>query len=396
MNLIFISNEIPYPANTGGRIVVYKRIQYLAKNNDIYFFCVTDDVKDEESRAHLESLCKEVHLYNRHTLAHRMATAFRLWQGPYACVSRIFTDMQKDINYCFARNKIDFVLVQFPQLLGNIDQYLFDSGKVILEQHNIEYVTMKNLAYSIKSPIRKSIFLIESKRLKTWEEHYYKKKIALYTFVSSEDKAFFDTKFLGHNTYHNPIGAELRPLPKEKRDTHNIMYFGKMAYPANAEAAEWFAEQVFPKIQKEITDAKFYVVGKDPIPYLYELPKNNTQVVVTGTVDSVEEYYKKADIVIVPLSHGGGVKVKVLEALGYGKIVVTTDKGIEGTDFKSGSELICANTAEEMSQSIISVLQHLEQYEDIRQQGMKSIEEKYTWKAVISKFEDYLHTNFKD
>ena len=64
-----------------------------------------------------------------------------------------------------------------------------------------------------------------------------------------------------------------------------------------------------------------------------ELSGSNPNIVVTGTVDSIEDYYEHTDIVVIPLTHGGGVKVKVLEALGHGKLVVSTIKGIEGTTF---------------------------------------------------------------
>ena len=43
MKVIWISSECPYPANTGGRIVVMKKLEYFSQNNEIYFFCVVDD-----------------------------------------------------------------------------------------------------------------------------------------------------------------------------------------------------------------------------------------------------------------------------------------------------------------------------------------------------------------
>lgn len=390
MNIIMISTEMPYPANTGGRIVVYKRLQYLSQRNNIYFFCIVDNTKEIEYKCELENYCKEVHLYNRHTITNKLKTIFSLYKGPLACVSRCNKEMSRDMLSCYLNREIDKVIVEFPQMLGNVSDCMFADGKVVLEQHNIEHVTMSNLAGSIKSPLRSLIFRFEATRLKQWEEKYYKKNISLYTFVSSEDKAFFETWKPQAKTHHSPIGAEVNIADKSKIEPLSIMYFGKMAYSPNAEAVKWFAEEVFEGIQKNYPTSKFYIVGKDPLPFLKELPQNNHNVIVTGTVDSVKEYYERANIVIVPLSHGGGVKVKVLEALGYGKLVISTKKGIEGTDFEGGKELLTAETPEEFINLVDKVFTNPSDFERVQNQGLKSIEDKYTWNAIISDFESKL------
>lgn len=383
---------MPYPANTGGRIVVYKRLQYLSKNNDVYFFCIVDNEGDKAYADELKKYCKEVHLYNRNTIANKISTILNLWRGPLACVSRANSQMKQDMLGCYKVNNIDWVIVEFPQMLGAISDCMFDQNKIIIEQHNIEWVTMSNIGKSIKNPAKKMVFEIESKRLKKWEEAYYKKPIALQTFVSSEDKAFFEKLYPNAVTYHSPIGSEVDVLEDSKIEAGSIMYFGKMAYPPNAEAAKWFAENVFPEIQKEVPEAKFYIVGKDPLPFLHELPQNNANVIVTGTVDSVRGYYEKASVVVVPLSHGGGVKVKVLEALGYGKLVVSTSKGIEGTDFVGGKDLLTANTDKDMASLIIQALTNPAPFKQVRNQGVDSINQKYTWKAIISDYENKIRT----
>ncbi len=90
-----------------------------------------------------------------------------------------------------------------------------------------------------------------------------------------------------------------------------------MSYLPNVEAALWFSKQVFFLLfKKKIPESKFYIIGKDPSKELVELSGSNPNIVVTGTVDSIEDYYEHTDIVVIPLTHGGGVKVKVLEALG--------------------------------------------------------------------------------
>lgn len=392
MKLIIVAPEMPFPANTGGRILVYKRIQYLAKNNELFYFGIIDNENERCHSSELQKYCKEVHLYNRSGLKNKVNTLLNIWRGPYACVSRAIKEMRDEISQCFNNNSIDYILVQQPQMLGNVTKELFATKKVVVEQQNIEYVTMRNLADSIKNSIKQCIYKLDAKRMKTWEDKYYTKPILLHTFVSIEDKAFFEQWLPSVKTYLSPIGSELEPFD-QPNEGHNIVYFGKMSYYPNAEAAKWFADSVFPLIVQKVPAAKYYIVGKDPLDYLVELSKHNDNIIVTGTVDSVLDYYKLANVVVVPLAHGGGVKVKVLEALGHGKILVSTSKGIEGTEFTNGYDVLTANNAEEMASLISEVLLDNKKYDQIRLNGMKTIEKKYTWAAIIGDFEDMLKGN---
>lgn len=300
--------------------------------------------------------------------------------------------MKYDIERCFKNEKIDWIIVDFPQMLGNIGEKIFNSNKLVLNQHNIEYLTLRNLAESINNPLRRILYSIEARRLYRFEERCYRNlNIKLFTFVSIEDKAFFEEKFGKVNTMLVPVGAEVHEYEENKDNQNIISYFGKMSYPANAEAAIWFSNNVFPIIQKEIPESKFYIVGKDPSKDLLNLSESNSNVIVTGTVDKIEDYYKLTDLVVVPLSHGGGVKVKVLEALGYGKLVVATAKGIEGTTLQNQKELLTAESAEAFAQICINALQNISSYEKVRRYGYENIRKNYTWKAIVGKFEQELN-----
>lgn len=384
MKVIWISPECPYPANTGGRIVVMKKMEYFSQKNDIYFFCLIDNDDEYKYRFELLKYCKEVHLYKRN----KGIALLKLIKGPFVCVSRWIVSMRKDIDVCFEREKIDWVIVEFPQMLGNISRRILNSNKLVLSQHNIEYATLHNLAKSITNPLKKVIYNVEAKRLYHFEERCYREmNVNIFTFVSVEDKAFFERKFSKFNTLLVPIGTEIHEYKENKCSRNIISFFGKMSYPPNVEAAIWFSKQVFPLVQKEIPESQFYIVGKDPSKELLELSVNNPSIVVTGTVDSIEDYYERTDLVVIPLAHGGGVKVKVLEALGHGKLIVSTVKGIEGTTFQNGKELLTSESAEEFACICINILQNLSTYEGIRRGGYENTKENFTWKAIVEKFE---------
>jgi glycosyltransferase involved in cell wall biosynthesis len=90
--------------------------------------------------------------------------------------------------------------------------------------------------------------------------------------------------------------------------------------------------------------------------------------------------------VILPLLSGGGVKVKLLEAMGYGKIIISTAKGIEGTDFENNKHILLAENAKDFAELCIKVLENNQSYQYIADNGYKEIVDNYSWSAIMDKF----------
>jgi len=53
-------------------------------------------------------------------------------------------------------------------------------------------------------------------------------------------------------------------------------------------------------------------------------------VKLTGLVLSLDPYYEDADVCIIPIVAGTGIKTKILECMAYGRPVITTEKGYKG------------------------------------------------------------------
>lgn len=385
MNLLCLSFEMLLPANSGGRIYSYMKLKTLAKRHHIYLYSVIDS---DEEKCYKNELLKdfvEVHLYNRND--HKISSLFKSLKYPFPYASRIDPRIKRDIDKRFSKGDIDYVLVDMPQVLGNISEKVFCSGKVVVNQQNIEHLALANIACGLNNPVKRLIYRIEAWRLKRLEyQLYHNMPILLHTFVSNEDKAFFENEHHLYNTSLLAIGSNIHEYD-EMKPTRKIMCFGKMSYPPNAEGAKWFVENVFAKIQAKNNDVQMYVVGKDPSQETRMLQDKYPNVHVTGTVDDVAPFYREAQFVVVPISHGGGVKVKVMDALGYGKLIVTTEKGIEGTEFKNGCQLMVAKDAASFYKLCVDILENPQQYEQIRKQGYDYVKEYYSWDGIIEKFE---------
>ncbi len=133
-----------------------------------------------------------------------------------------------------------------------------------------------------------------------------------------------------------------------------ILFVGSFFY-ANVEGIRWFCDNVMPFI-----DCKLEIVGKGMEILKEELESEKIEVI--GTVDSVREYYLSADLVVLPIFSGGGMKVKTAEALMYGKRLVATEEAIEGYEFLEACDISCCKTANDFIDTINSIMQEPEFY----------------------------------
>lgn len=125
-----------------------------------------------------------------------------------------------------------------------------------------------------------------------------------------------------------PGAAAARP---DRRPTHpTVLFTGAMNRPDNYEGVLWFLEAVWPDVCEQAPNARFVIAGADPPPRLRQRAAEFTNVELTGYVDSLEPYYAAADVMVVPLFTGAGVKFKTIDAMLRGIPVVSTPVGAEG------------------------------------------------------------------
>ena len=395
MKIIWLTIDALLPMNTAGRMGVLKRLETVAANNDVYLFYFYDEKNDnDETNCKLSQSCKEVNGYIKTTS--KLSLVKNILRYPYTVSTRINETMIRDIDKCIIDNDIELINIDFPQMgyalyrLKNSDNL-----KIIMNQHNIEWMRFKEMSKSKSiSLLKRFIMRIEGLRLKHFEETLYTRiRFDAQTFVTQEDKSIFTQWTNLHNTrleifqgggYYKKESIIEKKTSKEK----SIIFVGVMSNEFNPEGALWFAREVLPRIKQSIDNVKFYIIGKDPIEKLKTL--SDSSIIVTGFVEDLDVYYQLADIVVIPILHGGGVKLKLLEAMGYNKIVVSTSQGVRGTDFIDGESILIADDAKEFAKKCISVLNDPVAYDTLKKNAEDIFLSKYTWESIGAKYNKFL------
>lgn len=144
-----------------------------------------------------------------------------------------------------------------------------------------------------------------------------------------------------------------------KHITNNILLFvGKMNYEPNVVAVTTFAKNIFPHLLVNNPNLKFLIVGAKPDQRVLKLSSKNIEI--TGFVDSLEEYFQNATIVVAPMKTGAGIQNKIIQAMSYGCCVVTTNIGAEGLEIKR-NEIAVFNSDIEMISGINRLINNKEE-----------------------------------
>lgn len=168
--------------------------------------------------------------------------------------------------------------------------------------------------------------------------------------------AAFDEKMF------NPFGAT------EATSRPILLMVGNFGYSANVAGARALVEKVIPAVVARHPDVVFRFVGR-------QFPKDLTHpnLESTGFVEDLAAEYRRAAVVLVPIEMGGGIKIKLVEALACGCSVVATPKAMEGIE-DSGFESLRVG--------------EIDQFPDLIGDFLQSVERRTTlnWVAVCAQF----------
>jgi glycosyltransferase involved in cell wall biosynthesis len=155
----------------------------------------------------------------------------------------------------------------------------------------------------------------------------------------------------------DPFGLILPPVADPAREVPGtILFVGAFHHPPNRDAALWLAREILPAVLERAPGARLRIVGSAPPPEVLELA--GPQVEVVADAPSVLPHTEAAAVVMAPVRTGGGMRMKVLQAMAAGKAVVTTPRGTEGyTGFDEEPPLAVGESEAEIAAATAALLE---------------------------------------
>jgi glycosyltransferase involved in cell wall biosynthesis len=389
-NLVFIATRVPFPAVTGHYLRTLNILKGLTEHFNVFFFGFHD--KNGASAAFaaaeraMRAICEEVHI--EHVGAERsgIRLAWDLFSSaltlrPFVAAKYRSASMHRAIRATLESR--DIAVVHADSLPSG--QYLTGIAEPkLLTNHNIEYVRLLSYASIQRSWVRKLAFRIQAVLTKRYERALL--LVAGNCVVVSE----VDGKALAQLApeirfflVKNGTDTSHPPLPPPPRTTHTALWVGGMNDVYNREAVNYFASAILPLIRARVPQFRWRVVGRDPPKLLVELAADpDSGVELAGFVEDLRNEYAAAALVVVPLTSGGGTKLKVLEAMAMGRAVVTTPIGAEGIAVHDGVDMEIADSAEDFSLKTARLLLDPQHAAHMATAARALAEQSYDWRAV--------------
>lgn len=172
------------------------------------------------------------------------------------------------------------------------------------------------------------------------------------------------------------------------REAWSILFLASFRYrPTNVEAALWLYNRVFPVVRRALPGVRLIIAGYGPPPELTALAERDPQVAVPGFVESLESCHKRAGVFVAPILIGGGIIVKILDAMAAGTPVVTTSFGNEGVGAMSGRDLLVADQPEEFAEQVVRLLRNPDLGRQIGENGRQFVRQHFSIESIESRLD---------
>jgi glycosyltransferase involved in cell wall biosynthesis len=124
--------------------------------------------------------------------------------------------------------------------------------------------------------------------------------------------------------------------------------------------------------------------------YLKEQSKGN--LIIEAEVESMKDFTLDKNVAVIPLLSGSGLRVKIVEALALGKVVVTTSIGAMGIPYSDGKNMLIANSPEEFVSQIQKLMEKPILLKNISKGARKLAESEFDLHNLSTKLTYFCHT----
>jgi glycosyltransferase involved in cell wall biosynthesis len=269
--------------------------------------------------------------------------------------------------------KPDIVILDSLFTCGYIDEIKANTNaKIIYRAHNVEYVIWKEIALKTKSFFKKKYLQIQSERLKNEELHLISKVDGI-AAITAKDSDFFKSHFADKKLITLPFTVDLKDYnDKNEYGKKAIFFIGAMDWYPNLEGVKWFIDKVWGSVLHQHPTAKFYIAGKAMPDELKKLEEKN--IINLGEVDDAKTFMEKHPLMIAPIFSGGGLKIKIIEAMAMGKIVVCNPEAATGIPITDKVNILLADSSLAFIDVISECFNHVQELPQIGRNARLLIE----------------------
>jgi len=388
VKLLFLSYDLPYPPNSGGKIRSFNLLTNLAKKIDVtlYSYYRSDEQLDQIKE--LKKICSEVKCFKRNNPWEiknfiRSISTFK----PYMTSLYYQSGLEKQLTVDLQINKFNYVHFEsfYPALFLPLVKKF--GIPVILGNENVEYKVYDRFADQ-KNFFLKPFFKAEVLRMKKFEESLWRS--ADLNLAISDYDAVSINQFAKQKSLIIPNGVNTQTFKKHlgSKTGNNLIFIGSLSYKANADAAKYLLEEIFPLIKKSLPKIILTIISWYK-PNWLEKYLNDPQFKLNQDRNQhPTDFLVNSDIYLAPMRIASGTNIKILEAMAGQLPVITTSIGIEG--IKAGkNDAVVVDGAKEFAEKVVELINSPEKRKLIGQSGYNLVSRFYEWSKITQPLVQY-------
>lgn len=386
MRILFLTQVLPYPPDSGPKVKTWNVLKFLSQEHEI---TLASFVRGDQSAdvAQLKPYCRAIH-----TVPIQRSKTGDIWSlirslltgKPWMMVRDERRAMTRLVDRLAGENSFD--AVHADQL--NMAQYAarLSRARKTLDAHNALWLLYRRVWETTNPGPMQWLLGRDWKLLKEYEGRICREFDNVIA-VSDEDKAaLLEAADVTRPITVTPIAVDtdlLQPVSRQA-DACDIVHVGTMYWPPNIDGVEWFIQRVYPLVREKHPQTVFDVVGARPPQSLLAWNRDGEGINITGYVPDVLPYLQKAGVFVVPLRAGGGMRVKILEALARAMPLVTTTIGCEGIALQHEVHALIADTPADFAEAVVRLLDDPALAARLGQNGRQLIEERYDFRIACA------------
>jgi len=185
------------------------------------------------------------------------------------------------------------------------------------------------------------------------------------------------------NIFTLPLAVDHTLYPMSPFQDNNKIFgmIGSILWSPGYSAAMTLLKDIFPRVKQRVKEAKLLIAGWGAEEKLSQFKGND--IIIKGNVESPEEFFSKASVLVYCPSRGSGMKVKVMESMLYGIPVVTNSEGIEGLEVENGRHCFFSGNLDCLVDNIVDLINDDNLKKKLREEARSLIEKRYSPEAIM-------------
>jgi polysaccharide biosynthesis protein PslH len=368
--ILFVTCHLPFPAISGGRLRELELLKRLGRRFAVGLRVVSKTYDEDRANAHhLEDLCQSVEVLP--------ASADPNPRAAYQVARHRSPDLKAQLAKDLDTGSWDLVHVEGFYVMQNLP--LDASIPVVLGEQNIEFLLWKQRAIGTTTAEDRRRHLSQYLVTMQAEMEAWERAERCITVTDRDRDVILEShpQLLVETVPDGCDHVTTSGSPETGREGgRTLAFIANFGYEPNVDAARFLCRELLPRIRAQVPSVRLLLVGNAPPASLIKLARRQGAI-VTGRVEDVAPYIQTADVIVCPLRVGGGMKVKVLEALRAGKPLVTTSVGGQGLNLDGAA--VVADDPGKFAAAVITLLTDFSTRKELGRAALRYASRLPTW-----------------